>query len=154
MILRLISRLSLAICSMRQSRAWNSDSVLRQIADARQVDRDHADRPGHRIGAEQAAAALAQLAGVQPQAAAHGDGVLRRQVGIDVVGEIRDAVFAGDLHELVDDRAVPVEILRDVDRRDREGEHAALGVALQHDVAEGLVEEVHLRLEIAVDVVR
>ena len=43
-----------------------------QVADPGQVDGDHADGAGHGIGAEEAAAPLAQFAGIQPQPAAHG----------------------------------------------------------------------------------
>ena len=122
----------------------------RLVADARQVHRENADRAGKRIAAEKPPAALAELGGVNPKPAAHRHGVLRREVGVDVIREVRDAVLGGDLHEGVEGRAVPVEVPRDVDRRDGEREDPALGVALHHRVAERAVEDVHLLLVVAV----
>ena len=123
---------------------------LGEVADARQIDAVHANTAGHGVAAEEAAAALSQLALVEPETAAHGNRILRRQVGVDIVREIRDAVFAGDSHEIVHDRARPVEVLRDVDRRNRECEHTAFRVSIEHDLAKRAIEEIHLLLEIAV----
>ncbi len=124
--------------------------VRGQIPDPGQVDCVHADAARHRVAAEETAAPLAKLPLVEAQPAAHAHRVLRGQVGVHVVGEVGDAVLAGDLHEAVDHRAVPVEILGDVDGGDGEREHPALGIPFQHDGAEGLVKEVHLLLEVPV----
>ena len=105
------------------------------------------------VGAEQTAAALSQFADVETQTAAHTDGVLGAEVGVDIVRKVRDTVFAGDFHKGVDDFAVPVEILRDVDSGNGECEHSALGVAREHNVAERFVEDVHFLLEFAVGLV-
>ena len=45
---------------------------------------------------------------------------------------------------------MPVEILGNVIGRDREGEHAALGVARHHDLDISLVDHVHFDLQLAV----
>ena len=126
---------------------------LAEVADAGQVDGDDADGTRVGVGAEQTAAALSQLADVEAQTAAHADRVLGVEIGVDVVCKVRNAVLAGDLHEGVDHVAVPVELLGDVDGGDGESEHSALGIALEHDVAERLVEDVHLLLELFVRLV-
>ena len=120
------------------------------MADPREVDGHYADGAGQGVGAEKTAAALEQLAVVQPQAAAHGTGVFRRHVRIDEVGEVGDAVFAGHLPNGFQVGVVPVEILGDVIGGDGEGEDATLGVAFDHHLGKGPVKGVHLRLELAV----
>ena len=75
--------------------------ILGKIADTRKIDGVNADRTRHRIAAEQTAAALSEFAGIEAQAAAHGYRVLGRKVGVDIVGKVRNAVLAGDAHEIV-----------------------------------------------------
>ncbi len=126
---------------------------LGEVAQARHVDGDHADRTGLGVRAEETAAALVQLALVQPQPAAHRTGVIRAHVGVDEVREVRDAVFRGHFPQFLQAGAFPVEILRDVVGRDREGEDTALRVALGHHFEEGVVDHVHLFLELTVGLV-
>lgn len=59
--------------------------VVGEIADPRQIDRHHADRAGQGIGPEQTAAALFELAVVEPEAAAHRARILRPHVRVDEV---------------------------------------------------------------------
>ena len=122
----------------------------RQITDTGKIDGEHAHGTGQRIAAKQATAAFAQFLGIQPKAATHGDRIFRRQIGIDIVGEIGDAVFAGNPHERVDRSGIPVKILGDINRRNRKCEDPALGIAFHHHSTEGLVKQVHFRLKITV----
>ena len=124
--------------------------VLREEAEARQVERDDADRAGQRVGAEEAAAAPVEAARVEAQPAAHAPRVLRGEVGIDEVGEVRQAVARRRRPERREPRVVVVEAAGDVVGRDREGEDPPLRVPAGHHLEEGAVEEVHLRLELAV----
>ena len=125
--------------------------VLGQIRDAGQVDGDHADGAGGLAGAEEAAGLLAQLAQVQTQTAAHGADVAGLHVGVDVVGEIGGAVLGGHLEEeLVVLGLAPVEVAGDGVGGDGVLEAAAVGVALDHDLDEGLVHHVHFLLAVAV----
>ncbi|MPM55916.1 hypothetical protein SDC9_102714 [bioreactor metagenome] len=124
-----------------------------KIPQPRQIDAIYADAAGHGIAAKEAAAAFAQLALIQSEAAAHGDRVLRRKIGIHIVREIWDTIFAGDSHKIVHYGAFPVEIFGDVDGRNRECEHAPFRVALEHDLAERVVKEIHLLLKLAVGLV-
>ena len=100
--------------------------------------------------AEEAVAALEELAQVELQAAAHRAHHVRLEVGVDEVLEVRQAVLGGHLEQGVDVGAVPVEVLGDVVRGDREREHAALRVARGHHVDVRAVDHVHLGLEVAV----
>ena len=117
---------------------------------AGEIEGDDADGAGQRIGAEKTAAAPAQFAVVETQAAAHGAGVLGVHVGVDEVGKVGDAVLGGHLPDRLQARVVPVEVAGDVVGRDGEGEDAAGSIAGHHHFAEGAVEKIHLRLEVAV----
>ena len=118
---------------------------LREICNARHVDGDHAHRAGAFAAAEVAAGFLAQLAQIEPQAAAHGTDVRRLHIAVDVVREIRRAVLRGHFkQQLVVFGLGPVEVLGDGIGRDRVLEAAAVGVALDHDLDERLVDHVHL----------
>ena len=99
---------------------------------------------------EQAVAALEQLAQVELQAAAHRADHVRLEFRIDEVLEVRQAVPGRHLEQQLGIRAVPVEILGHVVGRDREREHAALGVARHHHLDVGAVDHVHLGLQLAV----
>ena len=75
---------------------------------------------------------------------------MRVEVGVDEVLEVREAVLRRHLEEAVGVLGVPVEVRSDVVGRDREGEDAPVGVAPGHHLDEGAIDEVHLRLELAV----
>ena len=119
--------------------------VLGQVGDAGQVDGDHTHAAGGFARAEEAARLLAQLPQVQPQAAAHGAHVGGLHIGVDVVGEVGGAVLGGHLkEELVVLGLAPVEVPGDGVGGDGVLEAPAVGVALDHDLDEGLVDHVHL----------
>ena len=125
--------------------------VLGQIGDAGQVDGDHAHGAGGLAGAEEAAGLLPQLTQVKAQAAAHGAHVVGLHIGVDVVGEIGGAVLGGHLkQELVVLALAPVEVAGDGIGGDGVLEAAAIGVALDHDLDEGLVDHVHFLLAVAI----
>ena len=118
--------------------------VFGQIRDARHIDRHHADRAGAFAAAEEPAALFAQLAQVETQPAAHAADVRGLHIAVDVVGEIRRAVFRRHLEQ----QAVvfglgPVEVLRDRIGRDRVLEAASVRVALDHRLDEGFVDHRH-----------
>ncbi len=122
-----------------------------QITKARHIDRDHADGTGQRARAEQsAAAAVVQFGQIQPQTAAHRAHILGIHVRIDVVGEIVDAVLGRGFPHRLHVRVVPVKILGDADRRDRERENALVLVAFHHHFVKSAIEHIHLFLKIAV----
>ena len=122
-----------------------------KIRDPRQVDRHNADRTGRLAGAEEAAGLFAQLPQVEPQAAAHRAYVVRLHVGVDVVGEIRRAVFCRHLEqELVVFRVPPVKILGDGIGRDGILEAASVCIALDHQLDEGFIYHVHFLLAFAI----
>ena len=125
--------------------------VAGEVGQARHVQRHHADGAGGLAGAEEAAGLFAQLAQVQTQTAAHGAHVGGLHVGVDVVGEVGRAVLGGHLEEqLVVLGLGPVEVTGDGVGGDGVLEAAAVGVALDHDVDEGLVDHVHFLLAVAV----
>ena len=100
-----------------------------EVAQPRAVDRHHADRAGLLGGAEEPVAALQQLAQVELQPAAHRPDHVRLQLGVEEVLEVRQPVLRRHREQRLAVRVVPVEVRRDVVGRDREREHAALGVA-------------------------
>ena len=125
--------------------------VRREIRDSGHIDGDDADRAGALAGAEVAAGLLAKLAEVKAQAAAHRADVIRLHIGVDVVGEIGGAVLCGHLEqELVVLRGRPVKVAGDGIGGDGVLEAAAVCVALDHDVDEGLVDHGHLLNAVAV----
>ncbi len=118
--------------------------IFRKIGDARHVDRHDADGTGAFAAAEETAGFFAQLAQVKAQAAAHAAHVARLHVAVDVVGEVRRAVFRCHFkQQFVVFGVGPVEILRDGIGRNRVLEAAPVGVALDHGFDEGLVDHVH-----------
>ena len=122
-----------------------------KIRDPRQVDRHNADRTGRLAGAEEAAGFFAQLPQIKPQAAAHRAHVVWLHVGVDVVGEIRRAVFGSHFKQkLVVFRVSPVKILGDGVGRDGILEAASVCIALDHQLDEGFVHHVHFLLALAV----
>ena len=125
--------------------------ILCKIRDPRQIDRHNADRTGRLAGAEEAAGFFAQLPQIEPQAAAHRAHVIRLHVGVNVVGEIRRAVFGGHLkQESVVFCVAPVKILGDGVGRDGVLEAASVCVAFDHQLNEGLVHHVHFFLAFAI----
>ena len=125
--------------------------ILGKVRDAGQIDGHDAHRAGGLAAAEEAAAFLAQLPQIQPQAAAHAAHVAGLHVGVDVVGEVGRSVFGGHLKEQpVVLRLGPVKVLGDGIGRDGILEAAAVGVAFDHDLDECLVDHVHLRLAVAI----
>ena len=125
--------------------------VLRQIGDAGQVDGDHAHGAGGLAGAKEAAGLLPQLAQVKAQAAAHGAHVVGLHIGVNVVGEVGRAVLGGHLEQqLVVLALAPVEVAGDGVGGDGVLEAPAVGVALDHDLDEGLVHHVHFLLAVAI----
>ena len=123
---------------------------LVQVAEARHVERDHADRAGQLGRPEEAVAALKELAQVQLEAAAHRADHVRVQVRVDEVLEVGQAVLRGHVEEGVDVLTLPVEVGRDVVGRDREREDAPVRVAARHDLDERAVDEVHFPLQLTV----
>ena len=125
--------------------------VLGEVCKARHVQRHDADRARGLTGAEVTAGLLAQLSEVETQAAAHRANIARLHVGVDVVREVRSAVLCGHLEEeLVVLGGRPVKVTGDGVGRDRVLEAAAVGVAFDHNVDEGLVDHVHFLLAVAV----
>ena len=125
--------------------------ILGKIGNTGQIDGHNPHGAGRLAAAEEAAALFPQFPEVQAQAAAHAAHVAGLHVGVDVVGEIRHAVFGGHLKEQpVVLRLGPVEVLGDGIGRDGILEAAAVGVAFDHDLDECLVDHVHLRLAVAI----
>ena len=121
-----------------------------QKAETGAIDRDDADRSGLLGTAEQAVAALQQLAEIELQPAAHGADHVRLQFGIDEVLEIGKAVLGRHLEQALGVLAVPGKVGCDVVGGDRKGEHATFGVALRHHLDIGAIDHVHFRLQFAV----
>ena len=125
--------------------------VLGKVSDPRHVDGDDADGAGALTGAEKSAGFFAQLAKVEPQAAAHAADIRGLHIAVDIVGEIRRAVFRGHLKEqLVVFGFRPVKVPRDGVGRDRVLEAASVGVALDHRFDEGAVDHIHFRFAVLV----
>ena len=125
--------------------------VLREICQTRHVDGHDTDGTGALAGAEVAAGLLAQLTQVETETAAHRAHIARLHVGVDVVGEVGSTILRGHLEEqLVVFGGRPVEVAGDGVGRDRVLEAAAVRVALDHYLDEGLVDHVHLFLAVAV----
>ena len=139
--------------------------ALVKIAEPGQIDRHHADGTRHLRRAEQAPAALEQFAQVELQAAAHGAhgirlvGVLVRHSlalvvhGILAADEILE-IGGTDSRRILEQKQhilpFPVEIFRNVHRRNRKGERLARAVAFRQHLIKSLVDEIHLRLEMLV----
>ncbi len=125
--------------------------VLCEIGKARHVQRHDADGAGALARTEVAAGLFPQLAQVQTQTAAHRTDIGRLHIGVDVVREVGGAVFGGHLEEqLVVLGGGPVKVAGDGIGRNRVLEAAAVAVALDHQLDEGLVDDVHLGLAVTV----
>ena len=88
--------------------------ILEEEAQTRAVDRHHAERARLLRGAEEAVAALEQLAQVELQAAAHRADHVGLELGVDEVLEVRQTVARRHVEEPHRIGAVPVEVRRDV----------------------------------------
>ena len=118
--------------------------VLCEIGNSGHIYGHDAHRAGGLAASEKAAGFFAQLAKVETESAAHGANVGGLHVGIDVVGEIGGAVFGGHFKEkLVVLGFRPVEIAGYGIGGNGILEASAVGVALDHDLDEGLVDHVH-----------
>ena len=125
--------------------------VLGQVGQSRHIDGDDTDRAGGFTGAEVAAGFLAELSQVQTETAAHGTYIGRFHIGIDVVGEIRSAVFCSHLKEkLVVLSLGPVKILGDGVGGNRILEAASVGIAADHQFDEGFVDHIHFLLAVTI----
>ena len=124
--------------------------IFGEVANAREVDGDNADRPGQGIGAEESAATLSELTVIETEAATHAACVVGAHVGIDEIGEIGDAVFGGHFPKRRIGGILPVEVLGDVIGRDGEGEDASRGVAFGHHFGEGAIDHCHFGCEVAI----
>ena len=124
---------------------------LGEIGNTGHVDGNDTDGAGGLTAAEEAAGLLAKLAQVKTETAAHGTHVGGLHVGVDVVGEVGGAVLGGHFkQELVVLGLAPVEVPGDGVGGDGVLEATAVGVALDHDLDEGLVDHVHFLLAVAV----
>jgi len=124
--------------------------IVSQVADAGHVEGYHTNAAGEGIGAKQPAPALAQLAVIEPQAAAHGPYVIRVHVRVHKVGKVRDAVLGCHLPDGIEIGVIPVKVPGDVVGRDGKGKDAPVGVAFLHQLCKTAIQEVHLRLELAI----
>ena len=125
--------------------------ILCQIGDAGHIDGDHTDRAGALSAAEEAAGFLAKLAQVQTQTAAHAAHVAGRHIAVDIVGEIGRAVLGGHLEQQAIVLGIgPVEVAGDRVSGNGILEAAAVGVALEHGLDEGLIDHIHFLLAVAV----
>jgi len=124
--------------------------VLGQIADARHVERHHADAARQGVRAKQPAATSAQLLVAQPQAATHGTHVLGVQVRVHKVGKVGNAILGRHLPHRLQVGVVPVKVGGNVVGRNGEGEHPPVRIPFQHQLGEGAVQEVHLWLKVLV----
>ncbi len=88
--------------------------VLGEVCDPGHVDGNDAHGSCAFSGTEESAGLLSELTEVKTEPAAHGTHVGRLHVGVDVVGEIRSAVFGCHFEEeLVVFGLAPVEVLGD-----------------------------------------
>ena len=118
--------------------------VLCEISNSGHIDGYNAYRSGGLAASEKTAGFFAKLAKVETKSAAHGTHVRRFHVGIDVVGEIGSTVFGGHFKEkLVVLGFRPVEIAGYGIGGDRILEASAVGVALDHNFDESLVDHIH-----------
>lgn len=114
------------------------------VRDARHIYGYDADRTRRLAAAEEAARFFAEFAQVKTQAAAHTAHVAGLHVGVDVVGEVRSAVFCRHREEKAVVFGVrPVEVSRDGVSRNRILEASAVGVTLDHDLDKRLVDHRH-----------
>ena len=122
-----------------------------QIGNTGHINSNHAHASGALAGAEVSACFLSQLTQIQAEAAAHGAHVAGLHVGIDIITEIRGAVFSSHFKkEPVVFRIGPVKIPGDGVGGNRILEASAVGVAFDHDFDESLVHHIHLRLAVLV----
>src|SRR5690606_32293985 len=128
--------------------------TIRQKGNLRKVDCNDTDRPREFVAAEEAATALAKLALVELEPAAHRPDVAGVEVGVHEVLEVRGAVLGSHAEQELGVGAVPDELLRNVVCRNRVLEAAAVGVAFEHYLDECSVYKVHFYLTVAVGEVR
>ena len=125
--------------------------VSGEIGKARHVEGNDADGTGGFAASEEASGFLPEFAEVEAETAAHGAHVGWLHIGVDVVGEVRGAVFRGHGEEkLVVLGRGPVEIASDGIGWDRILESTSVGVAFDHGFDEGAVDHSHLFFAIAI----
>ena len=125
--------------------------VCGKVSETRHVQRNNADAAGAFAASEKSAALFAQLAQIKAQTAAHGADIAGLHVAVDIVGEIRCAVFCRHFEQKpVVFGGGPIEILSDGISRNRVLEAPAVRIAVYHDLDEGLVDHVHFFFAVTV----
>ena len=121
------------------------------VRDSGHIDGDDADRTRGFAASEETAGFLTQFSEVETQTAAHTSDVAGFHVAVDVVAEIRSAVFCGHLEQqTIVFGFRPVEVGGDGVGGDRILESSAVGVAFYHDFDERLVDHRHFFLAVLV----
>ena len=125
--------------------------VFRKIRYARHVDRNNADRTRALAASEEPARLFAQFAQVEAQTATHTAYIRRLHVRVDIVGEVRRAVFSRHFKQQAVVLVIrPIEVAGNGIRGYRILESSAVGVALDHDLDKRLIDHVHFLLAILV----
>ena len=120
------------------------------IARSWQIDRHNPDRAGEGVGTEEPASTYVEGPLVQPESAAHAPHVIGIHIGIDEVRKVRNAVLCSHLPDGLVQRILPREVLGDIVSGNRKGKGSSARISLAHGLCKGLVEHVHLVLEILV----
>ena len=125
--------------------------VRRQIRNTGHIDSYHPNAACALSGAEIPACFLSQFSQIQTKPAAHGTYVAGLHVGINIIAEIRGSVFCCHFkEESVVFCVGPVKILGNRICRDRILEASSVGIALNHDLNEGLVDHIHFLLAVLI----
>ena len=125
--------------------------IRRLVSNPWHVDGNYSYRAGTLAASKEAAGLLTQFSQIQAEAAAHASDIAWLHVAVDIVRKIWCSIFGGHFKEKPVVLCIgPVKITGNGVGRDWILEAPSVGIPLNHDLDECLVDHIHLFLAVSI----